>query len=591
MRHPIPSRSSQRGGVLLWLVIAIVLGGAGYGGYLLYKKVRSSENADTTSITIPVRRGTLRIAVIESGALQAERLERIRSKVQDRVSIIYIIPEGTQITQEDVKKKKVLVKLDSGSIEDRVTKQEIQVETAKANYTKADEDFRIQESQNEANIRKAELEKKFAFLELERYLGTELAATLNEKTDFSALGAKDLGGAAQKEKAKLESDVDLAQQELERAIDKANWTRRLYEKQYVTGNELKADELAVDQKRVGVEQAKLALDLFLRFDLPKESEQKLADLTDKSLELVRVKAKANSERAQADAKLKSATSTLQLENDQLVKQKEQLDSCTIRAHKPGLVIYASSTGRRRSTPIEEGVTVYERMEIIHLPDLSTMIAEVKVHESQVKKVKIGQKAVISVDAYPDLRLTGRVKRVAPLPDPQSWLQDVKVFSTNVEIDGFHEELKPGMSCRAEITISEISDALYVPLQSVAIQGKKRVCYVATLTGIEERTVQTGLFDDKYVEITSGLSADDRILLTPPLSDSVTEGMEEAGEGGEKPAKEAKEETPAAPPAEVAPSPTENGPNGQSGEKKPSDGRSRRPRGAGGRRPRQEASTE
>jgi len=513
-----PARRGRRRRVWPVLAAALILLAAS-GAVFLWRAGRRSGQVHGPT-TFQVRRGPLRFSVSETGTLQAERMERIRSRVQQMVSILYIVPEGTYITEEDVRQGKVLVELDSSELQERYTRQQITVESAAAALTKAKEDYQIQLNQNESNIRAAELNLKFARMALESYVGEKLAGQLTPGSDFSRLGYHpDLGGSALQRKIQLESNVRLAEEEVQRAKDKVEWTRRLLEKKYVTANELAADELALKRRQAELEQSKLALELFLRYELPEQVERRVADCHERRLAVERARGEAASEEAQARARLKSAESTYRLETEQLEKLRKQIDYATIRATRPGLVVYASSTDpwRRSSNPIEEGASVRERQEIIHLPDLSSMVAELKVHESVIEQIRPGQKAIITVDALPDVRLQGTVKEVANLPDPQRWLQDVKVYTTRVAIEGTHPSLRPGMSCRADITIAELEDALYVPVQAVTARGEQKVCYVQTPSGPQVRAVQVGLFDDKFVEIRSGLREGEPVLLNPPLT--------------------------------------------------------------------------
>ena len=510
------SRKRPKRGLIAIIVLSgiVVCGGA----TLIY--VRGTRPAPVNEVeTCLVKRGPLDITVSEGGALQAERMERIRSLVHNSVNIISIVAEGTTITDEDVKSGKVLVTLDSAKLKDQATKQEIDVEGAAANLTRAREDLQIQEKQNESNIRAAELNEKFAKADLDSYLGKELAESLGGAPDFTALNKSAmLGGIALQKRTQLNNDVGVSDEQVKRALDKVGWTKKLYDKKYVTGNELQADQLSQMQQENQYKQAQLALSLFLTYEMPKEAETRYAALREKRLETERVKSKANSERAQALAQLKSAERSYNVQKQQLDDVKEQIENCQIRTDKPGLVVYASSTDswRRNRAPIEEGAAVYERQEIIFLPDLSSLIARVRIHESAVKKIKPGQQATVTVDAYPDLVLHGTVKDVAPLPDPQGWMQDVKAFTTNISIEGNHSYLKPGISCRATITIAKLPDAVYVPLQSVTMSGDDQVCMVVTPKGQAQRKVETGDSDDKFVEIKAGLKEGERVLLNPGI---------------------------------------------------------------------------
>ncbi|MCF7853172.1 MAG: HlyD family efflux transporter periplasmic adaptor subunit [Candidatus Pacebacteria bacterium] len=508
----------------VWMGAAIVLCIA----LLSAAAVWTLTHNDNTNATVSdaelweVKRGDLKITVDEGGTLQAETVVRIRSRVQGNNTIIYLVPEGTVITPEDVASEKVLVELDSSALKERYTKQEISYQNASAAYTRAREDFEIQQKQNESDIKSAELALKFAHLELQQYLGENLAGTIAEETAFQKLGALEhLGGTALKTKTELQSNVSLAEEEVQRAKDRVTWTEKLFGNKYVTRNEVTADQLALKRKEAELQQANMDLKLFLRYQLPKQAESRHADVEEARRELDRVRARAKSEEAQASAKLKSAEATYNLEKEQLADLGRQIENCVIKATQPGLVVYASSTNywRRSRNPIEEGTSVREREEIIHLPDLKTMIAEVKLHETTVQKVEPGQSAVITVDAYPDLRLKGTVQEVASLPDPQHWLQDVQVYTCVIAIDGSHPSLKPGMSCRTAITIREMMDTLYVPVQAVVGRGQERLCFLQTPSGTEERPVQLAGFDDRFAAITQGLKAGDRVIVNPSWTES------------------------------------------------------------------------
>ncbi len=521
------------------LIVAVVLAGIVVCVGATFMYVRGSRQSPVNAIeTFAVKRGPLDIAVSEGGALQAERMERVRSQVHNSVNIISIVSEGTTVTEEDVKNGKVLVTLDSAQIQDNETKQEIAVEGAAAYLTQAKENLQIQQKQNESDIRAAELNEKFAKADLASYLGKELADSLGNNPDFTTLDKNEkLGGAALQKKVQLENDVRVTLEQVKTALDTYDWTRKLYDKKYVTGNELQRDQLALMQQNAAVEQANLCLRLFLMYELPKQAETLYAAVREKRLETERVRSRANSQAAQSLAQLKSAESSYNVQKQQFDDTKKQLEYCQIKADKPGLVVYASSTDnwRRNRAPIEEGTSVYERQEIIYLPDLSSSVARVRIHESAVKKIKAGQPTTITVDAYPDLVLHGTVKDVAPLPDPpQGQNQDVKVFTTTVSIDGDYSYLKPGISCRATITVAKLPDAIYVPLQAIAMAGDDAVCIVVRPDGQERRKVALGESDDNFAVITSGLSEGDRVMLNPGVQTADVSAKAQA----EKPAENA-----------------------------------------------------
>ena len=497
--------------------------------------------------TYVVKKGDLVIKVLESGSLKAQNSLEIRSGVEGQTKIIELVPEGTVITGEDVNKK-VLVRLESSALEGKLTQQTIAENNAKAAYEQAIEDYKIQLKQNESDIQAGTLKAKFASMDLKKYLGEKLAEKVLQQTagtagnqssgpahpgeiDFkSLLSSEDLGGEALQKKRNLESDIDLAKEEVSRAHNKLKWTEQLHAKGYVTGDELEADKLSLKRRKVDLERAHTGLDLFLKYEFPKETEKHLSEYLEAARELERIKARAKSRETQADAARKSKELTHKLELDKLTKIKRQIKNCTIYAPKPGLVIYGSSGGmwwRRAQNPIGRDQTVSENQTIITLPDLSRMSVEVKVHESSVKKVRTKQKAIIKSEAFPDLSLSGEVSRVAEVPDSQvGWLgSDINVYSTEIIIDGINPQLKPGMSVSVEIIVEELHNVLTVPIQAVHARKGHTVCYVLKNGHYEARPVLTGSASETFVQIKEGLEEGETVLLREPRPNERVEDVE------------------------------------------------------------------
>jgi HlyD family secretion protein len=144
--------------------------------------------------------------------------------------------------------------------------------------------------------------------------------------------------------------------------------------------------------------------------------------------------------------------------------------------------------------------------------------KVSVQESQIKKVKVGQKARIVADAEPDKTLTGKVKKVALLPDSNRWYQNPnqKVYPTEVHVDGTHDWLKPGMSVKLEIITDELKEVIKIPLQSVMADSGETVTYVKRGGDPVRQVVETGGFNDEFIEITSGVEEGESVFLSKPF---------------------------------------------------------------------------
>ncbi|MDH4202117.1 MAG: HlyD family efflux transporter periplasmic adaptor subunit [Phycisphaerae bacterium] len=504
--------------------------------------------------TVKVRRGDLVVTVTESGSIRAKDSIQYKCRVErgrggGEITILSVVPPGTYITQEDVDAGMVLVELDASTMEDQLQREEMELVSAQENYTASKEAYDIQIIQNESAVAAARLKVRFALMDLEKYLGKELAeqmtAKIGQTEDLSSHVAPFLdrvnnepnlldGSLAGQDLKKLRDEIVLAEGNLATAEDTLVGTEKLHAAEYVSDLELERDRLSVISREFAYQNSKVNLDLFLSYDFPKNAEQNLSNYIEAGREMERTYAECRSRLAQAQARLSNAQESFTSQRSRVDDYKKQIEHCTIRAIAPGLVIYGEGGSgdmfrsyRRGSYGgsgiIAEGEAVYEGQTIISMPDTAAMVAEVSVHETEVQKVRPGQPAQIVMDAFPDKILQGRVLEVASLPDQQrGWMNpDLKVYETLVSVDGTHDFLKTRMSCRVEILNRRIENALLVPVQVVTNRSGRKVCYVATATGPKERIVQTGEFTDTLVQILDGLEEGEEVLLNPPLFDEMS----------------------------------------------------------------------
>lgn len=529
-----------------WLILAgVVVVLTVLGLLLASNRTRSSTAGNKDLRTFTVRRDDLPITVTESGSIKARNSIDLKSEVEGRATIISIVSEGSYVTQEDVNNGKILCELDSGDLDEQLAQREIDFASTEASYKEAVEAYDIRVKQNESDITEDQLKVKFALIDFKKYLGEEVANRIikdaneasgsNSRTtaviDIASLlnDPNDLGGEASQKYRELTDQIRLAELNHARAEFKLEGTQELFDANYVAELELRGDELEMERYGVQKIQADIALDLWMLYEFPKQTEKLLSDYYEANRELERTEARARSKLAQALAQKKSAEARFNLRRDRLAKTKAQIEACTIKAPAPGLVVYGSSGDQYRRFRgggiIAAGETVYQRQTIISLPDTTEMMAEINVHESSVDKVRPGQRAKIVMDAFPDETFQGEVLKVAPLPDQQrSWLSpDIKVYTTQVPIEGTHDFLKPGMSAKVEILVDHLKDVLIVPVQVVANRGGKKVCYMVNGQGSEEREVKTGAFNDTYVQILEGLRQGTDVLMNPPrITESKTD---------------------------------------------------------------------
>lgn len=566
----------KKGRAGMWVFIILILVAA--GGAVLWATTKLNTQVDLTSGTYTVGSGPLTITVTEGGSIRAFKSVQYKVQVErnrdvSEITILNVVSAGTYISQDDVDKGKVLVQLDSSVLEDRLVQEKLSLTSADERVTSSQESYRIQLIDNESSISTAELNVRFALLDLQKYLGAELAGQLIEDVNkvLPAADSNEVGNGAENirlsdmispliEKIKKDpnvltgssawqmwksrqDDIVIAEGNLKTQQDTLAGTRKLHDANYVSDLELQRDELTLKSREFSLQNSQINLALYLDYDFPKNAEQSLSDYIEARRRLQRTYAQCRSRESQAKSSLSSAMLTRDEQQSQVKLLEQQIQFCTIKAKAPGLVVYGEGNqsdtmrmmrgGGGRTTGgsgiIAEGESVFPGQTIISMPDMSSMVAEISVHETEVDKVRAGQKATIIMDAFPDMVLEGEVIEVAPLPDQSRGMMnpDTKVYQTLVKINGSYDFLKSRMSCKVNILVEKYDNVIQVPVQVVANRFSRKICYVVTSSGPQEREVQTGAFNDTFVQIKSGLEEGELVLLNPlPFTDSAAASFQQ-----------------------------------------------------------------
>ena len=139
---------------------------------------------------------------------------------------------------------------------------------------------------------------------------------------------------------------------------------------------------------------------------------------------------------------------------------------------------------------------------------------VSVDEIDIDRVEVGQSAVITLDALPDVTVDGAVSEVAPTSTSTS---GVVTYLVTINIDDeASAELRPGMSASASITVDELDSVLVAPNWAIRLNRETGEAFVLIRRAggaIEEVVVETGLRNEQFSEIISGLSEGDTVVLT------------------------------------------------------------------------------
>lgn len=524
-----------------------------------------------------VQRGPLEITVLQGGEIRALQNNAVKSEIEIPTKILNLIPEGYLITEEDVKDGKVLIELDSTDLKTKIETHEIDFQTTVSNYIDADENREIQKSENQTLVRDVKQVAIFALMDFEKYLGREVtgailttaglpsdvdafekyadvletqanaqvsseaalskrvtnpkpgvakksvvAPPVSEMIDFTPFLEQKAqsDGEAQQKLRQLEDDMLLRRSELALAKQKVESSRRLAEKKFVTAAQMENDLVSFDKVQLSVKTAETALALYKKYEFSKQCATYLAAYREALNKLQRTIRANRSRMAQAETRFSTAKRRYEMELAQRENLELQLKACVIKAPQPGLVAYGdlnASSSYNYNNSVEEGATVRLRQTLLTIPDMSQMGVRVNVHESQIKKVRIGQPVKVRVDAEPGKELDGRVAELAVLPDSSSsrYTPNLKVYPCTIHINGYHPWMKPGMNAKVEIIVDQLADVLYVPVQSIEVDQDHHFCYISNNGNLERREISTGLFNDEFIEVRDGLKGGEAVALSLP----------------------------------------------------------------------------
>ncbi|MCA9230303.1 MAG: HlyD family efflux transporter periplasmic adaptor subunit [Planctomycetales bacterium] len=457
-RAPQP-RASRRGVGRLAAVslIALLLIAAGGSGYLWWG-AESDETLVSDAILHTVSRSDFVHQITERGEILSSAVTDIRSEVKSKnspgLAILRVVEEGIQVKAGDF-----LVQLDSSALEEELTTQRIAVNTSEAFVVEA------------RNVYETALIAQKEYVE-----GTYL-----------------------QERQTIESEIFVAEENLNRAKEYYEYSKKMASKGYVNELQLQADKFAVEKSSKELEAAQTKLRVLDEFTKAKTVKQFESDVVI------------------AEAKWEAEKNSLALEQQKLHEIEQQIANCTIVAPRDGTVKYAHENDRRGESDfiVEEGAMVRERQTILKMPDPASMQVEITVNESLVQYVRQGMPATILPVGLEGVELRGTVASVSQYAEPSGWRKaNVKEYKATVKLTDTSPQVRAGMTASVSIQCARVPAAIQVPVQSVYAHGQQFYCFVFDRNNWVAKQVECGPTNDRFFVVKKGLEESERVALNP-----------------------------------------------------------------------------
>ena len=455
-----------------------------------------TDTPEVTVVKVETRK-ELRSTVTSSGEVRPIQFMNLTSEVQGRIEEIYV-KEGDHVT-----KGQPLVRLDPNQLQSNTDAQT-------AAFQSAQDEVRVSQSQvTAAQNQLAQSQQQY---------NVALVAV-----DSARQGAE----ATQTDVDRELKNVSVAKRELQR-------TAQLFESGVSSRSSYDDAKDKVDQAEIALRNAQSRLksqSLSIK-DAKTRLDQQAVSVRDarRAVDTANLNVSANQSRAtQQSAVLRG--------------QRNQRDKTMQVAPISGVVA---------EIPSKVGtfaVASLSSTALMTIADMSTVNVEVKVDETSIDKVAVGQKAKIKVDAFGDKEIVGEVTQKTPLAVGKSQtsgglstninVQEAKEFRVVIELKDLPDEIKnglrPGMSATAEITTKIVNDVIAVPLQAViekkpdaspspTLQGDtpptaekpKNITGVYILDGKKAKfvEVETGIIGESDRQILSGLKEGDQVITGP-----------------------------------------------------------------------------
>jgi len=445
--------------------------------------------AESRYPNVAVAEGPFHVSIVETGTLQALRSVTYASSIQsNQAKIVAMAPEGKLVQKGDM-----LLLFDSAPFEEEIRRSEALLGQAQADLGKAQQDIKLQAIANREEI-----------------------ALARQKLERSDLELKDV----QEGKGKLREEetaaaVTNAERELQKAQSSYDDLQPLLAEGFITKQELERAEQQVQRNREELELAKRRKNALLEFGRPLELSQARAEATMSRESFKELDIAASYKIEQKRAAIASANARIQELMSKLALAHQQLNRTEIRADVAGIVVYKDVFFGSEQRKPQVGDQVWANQPLLILPDISKMIVETKVRETDIHKVEKNQNVHVRVEAYPDLRLTGTVSLVGTLAQEEKDRRGTKFFGVTILIRESETRLRPGMTARVEIEVEERPRSLYVPLDAVFEKDAGHVCYVLRGRSVDARQVVLGPSNQDFVVVEKGLSAGEQVALRDP----------------------------------------------------------------------------
>ena len=453
----------------------------------------TSGNRDFQLATVSASSFDIRVNSV--GVLDTARSHTISSTIGgDKGKIIYLIEDGTWVKKDDV-----LVKLDPTPFEEAVRSLSGAILGLEAEVEGEEQKVEWEKNQVEREIRTAEFNLKAAQLELRKIVEGDGPIQL----------------------AQFKEDMEKAKEEYSRYVSYLQDLEDLSKKGFSNPTEMALARGKTAELKERYEAANKKYSSYSEHVLPSLIEAGRAEVEKAEMELEQTRKGGGFKVARAVAALGEAKGRLQTRKASLRKAQSDLEKTSIRAPFSGIAILFETFRDGEKRKPRMGDQVWQNQPLLYLPDISSLIVKTQIREIDLHKIKLGQKSIVRVDAYPDVLFEGDVSFIGVMASKRfEGVMGEKYFQLTVSLHGDDSRLRPGMTARVSILTDTVENALAVPSQAIFDEGGRKYCYLYVGRSFRRSEISLGKQNEDLAEILSGLKNGDKVSLVKPPQEEI-----------------------------------------------------------------------
>jgi HlyD family secretion protein len=187
-------------------------------------------------------------------------------------------------------------------------------------------------------------------------------------------------------------------------------------------------------------------------------------------------------------------------------------------YSPNEGILQIAYNRRTRQLYKIGDESYPNRSLASIPDLRRMKATSSVNEVDIGKIKIGQKVIVRLDAFPDLEFNGEISSIGKLSHSKTRESNIKIFDLEVLIEeNDNKTMKPGMTVSCEIIYSEFEEVLYVSNDCISRENGQYLVHLSRKGDVIEIPVDLGPQNNSHTVIYGDIEKGQRVV---PVSSQI-----------------------------------------------------------------------